>query len=120
MEKQILKSWIDKYVRIKPEFIKTASDEDDSYEYVECDNGMNGIIYEPSSSIFKVKMDIYGVDLFSHRRNGFEIGSVEPTHQIIVEIVEGGNTIGYPYLWDSKYFEEVVAEKVTIYKPLNK
>jgi hypothetical protein len=53
-------------------------------------------------------MDIYGVDLFNHRRDGYVIGSVEPTHQVIVEVIEGGNKISYPYLWDAKYFEEVV------------
>lgn len=103
METKTIKSLIGKKVRIKREFIKSS----DEGMYIECDNGMNGLIDEPTDSIFMVKMDIYGVDLFNHRRDGFSIGSVEPTHQVIIEIVEGGNSINYPYLWDAKYFEEV-------------
>ncbi len=118
MEK--INSLIGKYVRIKRELIR-SSIEGQGF-HIECDNGMNGVIYRPKHSIFEVKMDIYGVDLFNHRRDGFSIGSVEPTHQVIVEIVEGGNAIAYPYLWDAKYFEEVErvqqAPKYT-YEPIN-
>jgi len=120
MKTKTIQSLIGKHVRIKREFIKST------YEgqglYIECDNGMNGVIDEPTDSIFMVKMDIYGVDLFNHRRDGFRIGSVEPTHQVIIEIVEGGNSINYPYLWDAKYFEEVVEEIIITkkYQPLKK
>lgn len=115
-----IQSLIGKYVRIKREYI-TSSFEGQGM-HIECDNGMNGVIYEPTHSIFMVKMDIYGVDLFNHRRDGFNIGSVEPTHQVIIEIVEGGNSIGYPYLWDAKYFEEVVQTTIITkeYQPVKK
>jgi hypothetical protein len=106
-----IESWVGKKVRIKREFIKSSIEGQGLH--IECDNGMNGVIYEPTDSIFTVKMDMYGVDLFNHRRDGFRIGSFEPTHQVIIEIVKGGNSINYPYLWDAKYFEEVVEEIVT-------
>jgi hypothetical protein len=122
MEKQTktIQSLIGKYVRIKREYIKSSFEGQGMH--IECDNGMNGVIYEPVDSIFMVKMDIYGVDLFNHRRDGFNIGSVEPTHQVIVEIVEGGNSIDYPYLWDAKYFEEVVQTTIITkeYQPVKK
>jgi hypothetical protein len=120
-----IQSWLGKKVRIKREFIKTEQEYDpytgEGY-YIECDNGMNALVGNPNEAIFSVQMDIYGVDLFKYRHVpsfgggekcvGFEIGSVEPTHQIIIEIIQGSNEIGYPYLWDVKYFEEVVEEIV--------
>jgi hypothetical protein len=119
-----IQSWLGKKVRIKREFIKTEQECESggkSY-YIACDNGMNALVENPKEAVFSVQMDVYGVDLFKYRRApsfgggekcvGFEIGSVEPTHQIIIEIIQGSNEIGYPNLWDVKYFEEVVEEIV--------
>jgi hypothetical protein len=120
-----IESWIGKNVRIKREYIKvevelrhsSTYDDDDNileevweYEntYIECDNGLNGVVDNPTDAIFNVKMDIYGIDLFNHRRDGLVIGDVKPTHQLIIEVVEGSDKIAYPYLWDSKYFEVVI------------
>ena len=119
-----IQSWLGKKVRIKREFIKTEQEYESGSEsyYIECDNGMNALVENPKEAVFSVQMDVYGVDLFKYRHVpsfgggekcvGFEIGSVEPTHQIIIEIIQGSNEIGYPYLWDVKYFEEVVEEIV--------
>jgi len=126
-----IKSWIGQKVRIKKEYIKvelchysTYNDDDEDgifiekvIEYektsIECDNGLNGLVDNPNDTIFDVKMDIYGIDLFNHRRDGLIVGDVKATHQLIIEVVEGGDKIGYPYLWDSKYFEIVVPVTTT-------
>ena len=127
-----IKSWIGKKVRIKREYIKVElrhpstydDDPDDEYNfiervyeyeetYIECDNGLNGVVDNPTDAIFKVKMDIYGIDLFNHRRDGLVVGDVKPTHQLIIEVVDGSNEISYPYLWDSKYFEVVIPVTTT-------
>jgi len=129
---ETIQSWLGKKVRIKREFIKTEQEYESGGEtyHIECDNGMNALVDNPNEAIFSVQMDVYGVDLFKYRHIprfggggkcvGFEIGSVEPTHQIIIEIIQGSNEIGYPYLWDVKYFEEVVEEIVITkkYQPI--
>jgi hypothetical protein len=103
MEALIINSWIGKKVRIKRDYIKKHNNGDD---YVNTPNGLNGVVDNPTNAIFTVKMDVYGVDMFNHRRDGLIVGDVKPTHLLIIEIVEGSNTIGYPYLWDAEYFEE--------------
>jgi hypothetical protein len=127
-----IKSWIGKNVRIKREYIKVELrhpstydvDADDEYNfiervyeyeetYIECDNGLNGVVDNPTDAIFKVKMDIYGIDLFNYRGDGLVVGDVEATHQLIIEVVDGSNKISYPYLWDSKYFEVVIPVRTT-------
>ena len=127
-----IKSWIRKNVRIKREYLNVeleldedASTYDDDgnvieevfYEevYIDCNNGLNGVIDNPTDAIFNVKMDIYGIDLFNHRGDGLVIGDVKPTHQLIIEVVDGdeSNKISYPYLWDSKYFEVVIPVTTT-------
>jgi hypothetical protein len=125
-----IKSWIGQKVRIKKEYIKvelvldddasTFDDDGNVIEevfrvdaYIDCNNGLNGLVDNPNDTIFDVKMDIYGIDLFNHRRDGLIVGDVKATHQLIIEVVEGGNKIGYPYLWDSKYFEVVVPVTTT-------
>ena len=100
-----------KKVRIKREFIKFKKK-----KYYTCtDSSLNTFVDKPNEAIFSVLTDMYGVDLFPHRYDGFEIGSVEPTHQVIIEVIQGCNDIRYPFLWDAKYFEEV-REKVVITK----
>ena len=127
-----IKSWIGKNVRIKREYIKVELrhpstydvDADDEYNfiervyeyvetYIDCNNGLNGVVDNPTDAIFNVKMDIYGIDLFNYRGDGLVVGDVEATHQLIIEVVDGSNKISYPYLWDSEYFEVVIPVRTT-------
>jgi hypothetical protein len=59
-----------------------------------------GFVYDPEET-FEVMADIYGIDLYKHTFTPFEVGSVEPTHQVILR----GKTMHYPFVWDSKYFD---------------
>lgn len=111
-----IKSLIGKKVRIKREFIKFKKN-----KYYTCTNSsLNTFVENPNEAIFSVLTDMYGVDLFPYRYDGFEIGSVEPTHQVIIEVIQGCNKISYPFLWDAKYFEEVREETIVtkIYHPI--
>lgn len=126
-----IKSLTGKKVRIKREFITTEDSEYGNY-YVEGNMALSANIDNPLDAIFKVLTDVYGVDLWPYtffptghneqdaKHVGFEIGSVEPTHQVIIEAVQGCNDIRYPFLWDAKYFEEVREETIItkIYHPV--
>ena len=114
-----IKSLIGKKVRIKREFIKFKKNK--YYTRLACtDSSLNTFVDKPNEAIFSVLTDMYGVDLFPHRYDGFEIGSVEPTHQVIIEVIQGCNKISYPFLWEAKYFEEVREETIVtkIYHPV--
>lgn len=108
-----MKSWIGRYVRIKREYIAVDILEDGStINYIKRDDetyytGFSEMYDNPLHAIFKVRQDVYGVDLYIYRDHELNIGSVEPSHLIIVEAIEGTNSISHPYVWDSTYFEPV-------------
>ena len=114
-EKKEIKSWRQRHVRIKPEYVERTmvfqGDYDDNDEWIEDkslpmveDIKINcvlaGFIYDPDET-FQVMADIYGVDLYKHTFTPFEVGSIEPTHQVILR----GDRMSHPFVWDSKYFD---------------
>lgn len=116
--KNTIKSWVGKKVRIKREYIKTETDDDgETYSFIDIDNGLDGLVDDPINAVFSVKMAIFGVDLYYYRDHDFEVGSVEPTHQIILEGVNN-RFIAHPFVWDSKYFERVREVTTTTWEPL--
>ena len=116
-----IKSWRDKHVRIKEEYIIRRKEFDGSYndddDWVEDQslpmieiaevNCPAGICIN-ADEVVKVSADFYGVDLYKHMFNEFEVGSIEPTHQIILD------NCRYPYMWDAKYFEVVTRKQVWV------
>jgi hypothetical protein len=122
-----IKSWINKKVRIKDEYIKkekvidgnasTFDYDSDCYtdvvymetEYIDAPNAMNCFFSGMERDIFDVRSSCYGVDLYGKGCLDIEIEKLpKPKHLIVV----GNKNYECPYLWDAKYFE-VVTEKVT-------
>lgn len=131
-----IKSWRNKKVRIKDEYIKkeevidgnasTFDYDSDCYtdivymesEYIDTPNGMVGVFRGYEREVFTVVLDCYGVDLYSSFCQDRNISELpKPTHQIMVKReIKTSKPIKewdyYEFLWDSKYFE-VVTKKVT-------
>jgi hypothetical protein len=125
---QIINSLKGKTVRVRRDLIKVELKHDgywdDNDDWVEDtslpmitdqyipDNNLGGFIDRPLTEVFTVKADIYGVDLYN-QTDGFQVGSQEPKHQVIL----GGGIFDkiteVTYLWSADYFE-VVVPKVTI------
>jgi hypothetical protein len=129
-EKKEIKSWRHQHVRIKKEYLKIETvrnghyDDDDNW--VDDENAplvdefqivhgcplttleAIGLAKKPETDVFKVWADVYGTDLYRHTFTPLEVGSVEPTHQIILEETR------YPYMWDAKYFEVVRQEHIWV------
>ena len=122
MATEKIKSWRGRYVRIKEEYILRRFDgeynEDDEWvedsslpmieEVSRCP--LENFIHDPNE-VFIVASELYGVDLYNYYNREFEVGSVEPTHQIILRR-NGKND--YPYIWDSKYFDVLVNTNVWV------
>lgn len=109
MKPEMIESWVDKYVRIKDEHIIKEFDKCSRTwsEYTTLSGYFEGM----ERDIFKVKMDCYGVDLFTIRE---AVGISElpsPEHQIIIQSISKSHN-NYPYLWSSRYFE-IVERQVT-------
>jgi hypothetical protein len=117
-----IKSWRHRHVRIKEEYILRRKEFDGYYddndewvedrslpmiEHVEINCPLSDCINNPSE-VFEVASDMYGVDLYRYTNSEFEVGSIEPTHQIILR------NNGYPYIWDAKYFELVVRKEIWV------
>ena len=80
-----IESWIDKYVRLKEEYIvKELNEYDGTYdEYTTISGYFEGM----ERDIFKVRADCYGVDLFAIRQS-VEISELpSPEHQIIIQSI---------------------------------
>jgi len=125
MKTKTIQSWRHKNVRVKEEYIikesfidEDASTYDDDYniieevyyekEYISSDCGLGSVLCGKERDIFEVQADIYGVDLY-RVRDKVDINTLpNPTHQIILR------DSGYPYIWDSKYFEVVTAETIYV------
>ena len=114
-EKKEIKSWRQRHVRIKPEYVERTMvfqggyDDNDEWtedkslpmvEDIKINCVLAGFIYDPDET-FQVMSDIYGVDLYKHTFTSFEVGSIEPTHQVILR----GDRMSHPFVWDSKYFD---------------
>ena len=103
-----IKSWIGKKVRIKPELILIEENEDElsgeiSVSYsVKDGKALNSFVFHPESEVFYVLQDVWGADLFAHRRDEISVDELKPSHQLILR---GGLLSSYPYLWDASYFE---------------
>jgi hypothetical protein len=125
-EKKQIKSWRSRHVRIKPEYVERTmvfqgyyTDDDDEVwvedkslpmvEDIRINCPLAGFVYDPEET-FEVMADIYGIDLYKHTFTPFEVGSVEPTHQVILK----GRVTGDPYIWDTKYFDVVRQERVWV------
>lgn len=121
MTTEKIKSWRHRYVRIKEEYIlrRKVFDgyyndddewvEDESLPMVEtaevkCPPGdcIN------ADEVVEVASDMYGVDLYKYHFDGVEVGSTEPTHQIILR------NNRYPFMWDAKYFEVVTKKQIWV------
>lgn len=130
MKKETLKKWKSTRVRIKREYLvedkqlnydKSTYDEEsnelieevyDKWATINMDNGFEGCVIIPngkdlSTAVFKVRAEIYGVDLYGKPSEIKLCDLPEPSHQIIIE--ECG---GWPYIWESKYFEVVCMDWV--------
>jgi hypothetical protein len=120
-----IKSWRGRYVRLKSEYVVRTKvfdgyyNEDDEWiedrslpmvEEVEINCPLCSFIDDPDE-IFGVEAEIYGVDLHKYYNREFEVGSVEPTHQIILRRNSGED---YPYIWDVKYFDVLMSTKVWV------
>ena len=135
METKTIQSWVNQLVRIKEEYISKEIDYDASKyddngdiieevyldnEYIDTQNGMQGVFYGHERAIFKVVLDCYGVDLYEIREKINVDELPNPTHQIMVKreiktsrpIVQEWDY--YEFLWDSKYFEVVTTEKIYV------
>lgn len=133
-----IKSWAQKEVRIKEEYIVKVKEIDEElstydddgniikevleeYEYINTQNGMRSVFSGYERAIFKVVVDCYGVDLRDFRANKTNIEDLpKPTHQIMVARKMKSSTPlieeydYYDFLWDSKYFEVVTTETIYV------
>ena len=123
-----MKTWVNRRVRIKREYLieenqldydKSIYDEEENElveeVYYKCwatinmNNGFEGAVTIPNeenlyTATFKVRAEMYGVDLHG-KRDEFNLCDLpEPSHQIIIEECK------WPFMWDSKYFEVVRQE----------
>jgi hypothetical protein len=120
-----IKSWRGRHVRLKPEYVVRKKVFDGDYdddgnwvedrslpmlEEVEINCPLCNFIDDPNE-VFGVSAEIYGVDLYRYYNSEFEIGSAEPTHQIILRRNSGED---YPYIWDVKYFEVLKRTQVWV------
>jgi len=121
-----IKSWRGRSVRLKPEYIVKRMEFDGHYDeeegtwvtdkslpmveefYINCP--LSNFIHDPND-VFEVASDMYGIDLYGYTSKSFEVGSIEPTHQIILRRSSG---VDYPYIWDAKYFDVVRKELVWV------
>ena len=73
-------------------------------------DSINAWIDNPMEQIFRVKGDIYGVDLYSHRCTPLDTNdeAIELKHQVYLIEIDSNDSL---LLWDAKYFE-VVTRKV--------
>lgn len=101
-----IQSWIGKSVRIKREFIVSRIDENG----VECwesnipHSPINQFLTNAKDEIFYVLQDVWGADLFFHRRDSVDTSTLELKHQLILR---GGLMGYYRYVWDANHFEVV-------------
>ena len=123
---KIIQSWRHKKVRVKEEYIikerfidedaSTYDDDDNIIEEVyyeqECiksECGLGSVLSGVERNIFEVASDCYGVDLYNFRFEKYDVDKLpKPTHQIILR------DNGYPYMWDSKYFEVVTTKEIYV------
>jgi hypothetical protein len=126
METKTIQSWRHKKVRVKEEYIikemfidedASTYDDDDNIieevyyeqEYIKSECGLGSVLSGKERDVFEVASDCYGVDLYSYHFQKFDIDTLpEPTHQIILR------DNGYPFMWDSKYFEVVTTEEIYV------
>lgn len=128
MENETIKIWRRRRVRIKREYLvleqridddaSTFDDDDNIIEAVfkkywttTLNNGFEGAVIIPEgddiySATFEVIGEFYGVDLYGMKKEGVLLSELtKPSHHIVVK-----ETAGWPYMWDSKYFEVVRQE----------
>jgi hypothetical protein len=123
-----MKKWAHRRVRIKREYLiqeeeinedKSVYDEgageyiqavyDKYWTTINMNNGFEGAVTIPNeenlyTATFKVRAEMYGVDLYG-KGDEFNLCDLpEPSHQIIIE------ECNWPFMWDSKYFEVVRQE----------
>lgn len=125
-EKKEIKSWRGMHVRLKPEYFQQFEEFDGNWDddenwiedeslpkvvRVEISCPLRGFIDDPANDIFEVTADVYGIDLYKHTYTPFEVGSVEPTHQVILR-GKAMNTC--PFVWDTKWFDVVRQEYVWV------
>jgi hypothetical protein len=125
-EKKEIKSWRGMNVRLKPEYFQQVEefdgnwDDDDNWivdeslpKVVRADINcpLRGFIDNPANDIFEVAADVYGIDLYKHTCTPFEVGSIEPTHQVILK---GKAMDTYPFVWDTKWFDVVRQERIWV------
>jgi len=116
-----IQSWRHKKVRVKEEYIikerlidedASTYDDDDNYyeeEYIKSECGLGGVLKGKERDVFEVASDCYGVDLYSFHVQKFDVDTLpEATHQIILR------DNGYPFMWDSKYFEVVTSKTIYV------
>jgi hypothetical protein len=128
MSKKVINSLRGKTVRVRRDLIKVEQKHDgywdDNDDWVEDtslpmltdqyipSNSLGSFIDKPLTEVFTVKADFYGVDLYN-KSDGFEVGSQEPKHQVILGGGIFDKMTDVTFLWDADYFE-VVVPKVTI------
>lgn len=127
MENETIKIWRRRRVRIKREYLALAQKIDDDastfdghdniieavfkqYWITTMDNGFQGAVIIPEgddiySATFEVIGEFYGVDLYGVEKGTLLSELPQPSHHIVVK-----ETAGWPYMWDSKYFEVVRKE----------
>jgi hypothetical protein len=98
-----IKSWINKTVRIKREYLRKFKYEGREYwETTINDAPINDFLDNPKTEIFKVMNDVYGAELFTYlHRDAPDTKNLTLSHQLILS---GGKFSNYPFLWDAKYF----------------
>lgn len=132
MKKEI-KSFMHQFVRIKRQYIRgyyaQYMAEGEFVGYSEYEDGfnngkepeyiietgtpfdsINSWIDNPMEKIFRVKGDIYGVDMYSHRSTPLDTwdDDIHLKHQLYLVEIDSDDSL---LLWDAKYFE-VVTRKV--------
>jgi hypothetical protein len=125
-EKKEIKSWRGMNVRLKPEYFQQVEEFDGNWDddenwivdeslpkVVRADINcpLRGFIDNPANDIFEVAADVYGIDLYKHTYTPFEVGSIEPTHQVILK---GKAMNTQPFVWDTKWFDVVRQEHVWV------
>lgn len=108
-----IKSWSNKYVRVKTKYIDECIENGKEVCYVRYVQYVSeyaqtqACITDPKNSIFFVEADIYGIDLEKIYNRDY------PTHQLIIKQILGGEIIFKQVLWDAEMFEEVVPVTTT-------
>jgi hypothetical protein len=125
-EKKEITSWRGRSVRLKPEFFQQFEEFDGNWDddenwivdeslpkVVRADINcpLRGFIDNPANDVFEVAADVYGIDLYKHTYTPFEVGSIEPTHQVILK---GKAMNTHPFVWDTKWFDVVRQEHIWV------